>query len=333
MLASLSLTAMLALAPESDAPSVAVLPLVVEGKLPDVWREAADERLNKGLTRGSMSVTRLASSSCTTIDCAGDEARDNGASYGVWAKLSVESNQRDYAFVIKAVGAGTSNVIATVEGKCDLCGFEEAVEMVEAKAAALPPAIERLSATNPVVAFTSTPDGVEISVDGDVVGTTPLEVPLSPGKHRVRGTKDGFEPQTIEVDAVEGVRKELGFSLVAIPDQPKRPKEPIDEPVERPRGLIIGGAVLTSLGVAGAAAGATLLGLNGRSYKRECEADSMGNCRQLYNTVVIGSIPTAIGSAAFGAGVAMLVIGTQRARGSKKTARVFPAPGGVRIRF
>ena len=312
---------------------MAVLPLVVDGKLPDVWRDAADERLNKGLTRGSMSVTRLASSSCTKIDCAGDEARDSGASYGVWAKLSVESNQRDYAFVIKAVGAGTSNVIATVEGKCDLCGFEEAVEMVEAKAAALPPAIERLSATNPVVAFTSTPDGVEISVDGDVVGTTPLEVPLSPGKHRVRGTKDGYEPQTIEVDAVEGVRKEMGFSLVEIPDQPKRPTQPIDDPVERPRGLIIGGAVLTSLGVAGAAAGATLLGLNGRSYKRDCEADSMGNCRQLYSTVVIGSIPTALGSAAFGAGVAMLVIGTRRGRGSKKTARVIPAPGGVRVRF
>ena len=312
---------------------MAVLPLVVDGKLPEVWRDAADQRLNKGLTRGAMSVVRLASSACTEIDCAGDEARDNGASYGVWAKLSVESNQRDYAFVIKAVGAGTSNVIATVEGQCDLCGFEEAVEMVEAKAAALPPAIERLSATNPVVAFTSTPDGVEISVDGDVVGTTPLEVPLSPGKHRVRGTKDGYEPQTIEVDAVEGVRKELGFSLVEIPDQPKRPAEPIDEPVERPRGLIVGGAVLTSLGIAGAVAGATLLGLNGRSYKRECEADSMGNCRQLYNTVVIGSIPTALGSAAFGAGVAMLVIGTRRARGSKKTARVLPAPGGVRVSF
>ena len=324
---------MLALAPPSDAPSVAVLPLVVEGKLPDVWREAADERLNKGLGRGSMSVTRLASSTCTSVDCAGEEARDSGASYGVWAKLTVESNQRDYAFVIRAVGAGTSNVIATVEGECDLCGFEEAVAMVEAKAAALPPAIERLSATSPVVAFTSTPDGVEISVDGDVVGRTPLEVMLSAGKHRVRGTKDGYEPQTLEVDAVEGVRKELGFSLVKIPDQPKRPKQPIDEPVERPRGMLIAGAVLTSVGIAGAAAGATLLGLNGRSYQRECEADAMGNCRQLYNTVVVGSIPTALGSAAFGAGVALLVIAAKRGPKKKSTARVSPALGGVRVRF
>ena len=332
MLASLSLTAVLALAPSTDAPSVAVLPLVVEGKLPDVWQDAADDRLNKGLTRGAMSVTRLGKSSCATVDCAGEAARGAGASYGVWAKLTVAANQRDYAFVVKAVGAGTSNVIATVDGECDLCGFEEAIAMVEAKAAALPPAIERLSATNPVVAFTSSPDGVEISIDGDVVGVTPLEVPLSPGTHRVRGSKDGYEPQTLEVDAVEGVRKELGFSLVSIPDQPKQ-RTTGEDVTKRPRGMIIGGAVLTSLGIAGAAAGATLLGLNGRSYKRNCEADAMGNCRRLYSTVVVGSIPTALGSAAFGAGVALLVIASKRGGSSKKTTRVSPAPGGVRIRF
>ncbi|MEM6990904.1 MAG: PEGA domain-containing protein, partial [Myxococcota bacterium] len=257
MHAFLSLATMLALAPHGSgthvvgpsatAPKIAVLPLVVEGTLPDVWRQEADARLRDGLERGAVSVQQLSASTCVSPDCAGGQALAAGADFGVWAKLTVASNQRDYSLVIKAVGADTSNVVGTVTGSCDLCGFEEAVAMVEAKAASVPAAIERLGATNPIVAFTSTPGGVEIAVDGVSAGATPLELPLSPGKHRVMGTKPGYEPQTFELEAVEGVRKELSFALVAAPIE-RGLSEPEDAQTRatNARPLIISGAVLTS---------------------------------------------------------------------------------------
>ncbi len=324
-------------APAAAGPKVAVLPLSVQGSLPDVWREEADARLRDGLSRGPLTVQRLEGSSCTSADCAGGQAQAAGADYGVWAQLTVAANQKDYAFVVKAVGADTSNVVATIEGTCDLCGFEEAVAMVEAKAASLPAAIERLSATNPVVAFTSTPDGVEIEVDGTPAGTTPLVLPLSPGKHRVQGTKAGYQPQTFEIEAVEGVRKELSFGLVELPSEVVPAGGATTSDDRSPRPLIIGGAVLTSVGLAGAVAGATLLALNGRSYQAGCDADPSGNCAFLYGTQTAGAIPTALGSAAFGAGVALLIVGTRRRGKGKRradaTARVRPGPGGFSLRF
>lgn len=349
MLASVSLAAMLAIASlpssaiatthgssasqPSDAQSVAVLPTVIDGELPKVWRGETNSRVNQGLSRGRLTVDRVDVTGCAAADCAATQAKQAGASYGVWSRLTSQPGARHYSFVIEAVSAGTSKVVATVEGACDLCGLEEAMAMVEAKAAALPPAIDRLSATIPVVVFTSIPVGVEVSIDDEIVGTTPLELPLTPGSHRVRGSMAGFQPQTFEVEAVEGVRKELTFSLVAAPTTPAAPA-PVETPPSQTRRMVVAGAVLTSLGVAGAAAGGTLLALDGRSFRRACEADAQGDCRQLYGTVAAGSIPLALGSVAVGAGIALLIVGTKQRRTSRATqARVIPTGSGLRVRF
>lgn len=45
-------------------------------------------------------------------------------------------------------------------------------------------------------------------------GTTPLELALPSGKHQVLLRKDGYEPATVEVDAVRGERKPYEISLV-----------------------------------------------------------------------------------------------------------------------
>jgi len=55
------------------------------------------------------------------------------------------------------------------------------------------------------VTVTSTPDGADITLDGDYAGSTPSQIKLKPGTHSVKITKKGFQPweRSIKVEAGE----------------------------------------------------------------------------------------------------------------------------------
>ena len=57
----------------------------------------------------------------------------------------------------------------------------------------------------------------EVSVDGGFVGTTPLEVKLKAGPHRVAVSKRGFEDWTREVHVIEGGKQALWADLQPAP--------------------------------------------------------------------------------------------------------------------
>ncbi|MCP4678392.1 MAG: PEGA domain-containing protein [Deltaproteobacteria bacterium] len=54
--------------------------------------------------------------------------------------------------------------------------------------------------------LTDVPDGAVVMINGDKVGKTPFEkpIPLDPGRHTVKVTKDGFEPLEIDVTSASG---------------------------------------------------------------------------------------------------------------------------------
>jgi hypothetical protein len=57
----------------------------------------------------------------------------------------------------------------------------------------------------------------EVSVDGDLVGTTPLEIKLDPGSHRVIVKKRGFHDWTRDVRVIEGSKQALWADLEEAP--------------------------------------------------------------------------------------------------------------------
>jgi len=63
----------------------------------------------------------------------------------------------------------------------------------------------------------SDPSGAKVYVDGDYVGTTPLEdYKLSPGEHTLRITKDGYEEYTKTVTVEAGKSVSVSAGLVAV---------------------------------------------------------------------------------------------------------------------
>lgn len=79
-------------------------------------------------------------------------------------------------------------------------------------------AIEELKLLTGEVMFAVDQPDAEISVDGKVVGTTPLfaAIRLNSGTHKVHVTKSGFEPYDGEITAVQQQQKKVDVHLVAV---------------------------------------------------------------------------------------------------------------------
>lgn len=69
------------------------------------------------------------------------------------------------------------------------------------------------------VKFKSTPPGARITIDGQVIGVTPLDWDLPPGKHTIQMDKAGFEPQSRELIVVSNKTELFGMKLVPPGDE------------------------------------------------------------------------------------------------------------------
>ena len=274
---------------------------MVEGELPEEWRASANAAVATGLSRGAIET-------CADSPCEAD--------FVVTGALSLD--ERDYTILLEVRRPGEDEVVASTEGYCELCGVEDAIDEIEARAAVLAPRIEQLVASAPVLVFRSTPPGVEVVLDASSRGITPVEVETEPGRHLVEAKRPGYLPQSFEVQAIDGVQQEISLRLVPMPA----------EPPPSGRGLRIAGVASLSASLVALAAGVPLLVLHGRPYERTCNADATGRCQFDYDTQTGGIVGTAIGGALVVTGTALLVVGLNRGKRAKSVAW---GPGGLRF--
>jgi hypothetical protein len=305
-----------------ERPTIGVLPLEVEGELVASWREEADRRLGLALRRGDVDVVDLAeaTASCADLDCRLRAARDAGAGYVLQTRLTVEPGARDYTLDFELFAAEGGKRIAAIDGSCELCGFEEAVGMVEARAAVVLSTLSRSVARGSALSLRTQPAGARIVIDGEDAGVTPLTLQLTAGPHRIALRKEGHLPQTLEVEVIEGVNKEMELQLLPAPVS--------EDPSAR--GLVIGGALGLGLGVASLAAGIALVVVHDDPYRRDCQADLDGDCRFLLGTRTGGIVAASVGGAAIAAGATLLGVGMKRKRRARAAISALP---GLTVRF
>ncbi len=279
-----------------DGPTVAVVPLRVEGPLADRFVETASTRIIEGVNRGQLAVVSVPTPSppCEDAPCWAALAVANSAQFVLQAELRVEPGQRSYAFSGRVLDARGQEAFV-LQTRCDLCGFEEAIGLAQDKFATTADLIQRLEAEPASLSVTGTPLGAQVSVDTTPVGPVPVDHVVEPGPHEVVVEQPGFSSQSFTMDFAPGVRRSIEVRLVPAPqrDDPTRTK--------RRRARLISGAVLTGASVVALVAGGVLVGLHDRPYRAGCEADIEGNCRFLH-----GTRPAGIASFV-GAGVGLAV--------------------------
>jgi len=98
------------------------------------------------------------------------------------------------------------------------------------------------------------PDGVQVFIDGNFAGETPLELELDEGEHSIRLKKFGFHEMLQTVESVAGQDETLDLALEALPqeelDRLTTPPEPSWYEKAWVWGVIGGGAVVAAVVIA-----------------------------------------------------------------------------------
>lgn len=323
----LALTSRPALAEAPREPvKAAIVPLVVDGEMIDADRELLARELVEGLERGRFSMLtpdEPGAEACDDPRCWKAYARAQGVTHVVRATIKVV--ERDYDIEVELVDGRTGETVARSRESCEICGVADAGALLETAAATLRTKLEALTQSPATVAVVSAPSGAIVAIDGEVIGTTPLEREVITGKHVLRVSKDGYITVEREVTFVDGVAESLQFSLEKTPSRlPPRPW----------------GWVTLGTGLAGLGTAAAFAAIRDRPYRlgNACSGsavDADGDCRSLWNTEwhVLGF--GIAGAALTTLGVAIL-LNSERKRGAsarRGVAHIHPHGVGVRGRF
>jgi hypothetical protein len=326
-------------AAEPAPPRAAIIPLSVEGELSDADRAALTEELVGGLQRGNFDIVtpdavqaaKADAVECDKPRCFEQIAEATDATHVVRTKIVVRD--RDYDVEIELYDGRTGASLARTSEGCEICGIADAGNLVNSGAATLRTKLDALAKGPSTLTLTSSPDGAEVRIDGEIAGVTPLERPVVPGKRVLRVSKEGYIAVEREVTFVEGVSEQLTFELDKVPSRlPSRPW----------------GWVSLGVGIGGVAAAVAFAVLGGKdppvAYKlgdscRGMNVDADGDCRRVWNTEwhVLGF--GLAGAALTTLGIAILLNtrakpkGERRAKKSKKaSARLGVGPGSVTVR-
>jgi hypothetical protein len=318
-------------APAPATDSVAVMPIAIEGELPQSWRAQLQSRLVEGMARGRRPVLAVdAPARCTDAACMRELGRTSGARWIARARVVVRDRDFDVAVELFDARAGTS--LTKSAGTCEVCAIAEVGDMLADEAGVLDRKLDALSQAPPVIRFESRPSGALVWVDDALLGPTPVERTLAEGRHRARAELDDHLPLEVHFDAVAGTRESIALELTRVP----RGRRALQR-----AGWGLFGAGLLTLG-----AGVPLLALHGRPYTRKCsgaDVDDDGDCRYRYGTAAGGGTLVGLGGAAVIAGIVLVAVATRRGlpprkharrgRAPRAAARVQPRADGLAVSF
>ena len=308
----------------ADGDRIAVAGVSVEGGA-EGWDARLQERIGKGLQAGGLPATLL-DASCRDRDCARQGA--DGASHV--ATTTIEASGRDYAITVELIDTASGEAVSSLTESCDTCGFAELAETVEAVAARAGEALDSVTHTPASLEIVSTPEGARVSIDGEQVGTTPIQLALTP------------DPHEIEVEATGHVvhrrRLELASGQLASIDVHLAPEARAPEQRDRTRKLALTlGSTSVAGGVVGLATGIALLAIHATPMSSRCTPDVIdaeGDCKFLHDTQVGGAVSTTLGAVLLVGGVTAIVVARpRRGEASKRRARVEPRGLGARVSF
>ncbi len=316
---------------EGGSAKVAILPLVVEGELPDSDRASLSDQLVGGLQRGAFAVATpeeveaAGERDCSKPVCIKKIAAKTGSTHVVRTVVTVVD--RDYTVRVELYDGSDGTTIISSSDGCEICGVADVGGLIETQAATLRTKLDALASGPAAIVVTSNPDGADVTLDGEAFGVTPLDKSIIPGDHTIRVSKDGYIAVQEQRTFVEGARETLAYELEKVPNRlPKRPW----------------GWASLGVGIAAIGGGVALTFMHDRPFKLggNCTGeniDSKGECKFLYNTKWEGLAVGLVGGALLTLGVAVLIT---TAKGKTKTKKVEAAmrrlqvsPSGVGLAF
>ncbi len=178
--------------------------------------------------------------------------------------------------------------------------------------------LKALKATLPAeVAIVATPDGANVSIDGETAGVTPLTVKLPAGTHKITVSKEGYEPRSLDIEAVGGEKLEQRVELVqakpepvpAAPAPPPPAPPPPPPPPPKPERSMVPAYVTLGIAGAGAVVG-TIFGIAALSAKSDFDdAPSVDHADSVERNALIADMAFGVAITLGITGVVLLTTG------------------------
>lgn len=147
-------------------------------------------------------------------------------------KTPFETELSEEEVIIKLVPEGTSIPLSPYETKVKLTSGVKTIvrrnfgESAEEESGQII-SFEKQSIDETSIAIVSIPDGVEVFVDGEKKGVTPLKLSTTPGRHTIKLAATSYEESSFDVQAVSG------YTLTAVADLASKNVQDSElEPVE-----------------------------------------------------------------------------------------------------
>lgn len=294
------------------AQHVAVLRLEFAGNIPDAGRELFSTRLTEGLAAAGFQVlagdavdAKLAgqgdASTCREAACFPRVAELLEVPYLVSGRVT-ESN-KSYAIALKLVNGRTGATVAGDNERCETCGIEDAGEKMALAAAALRARIEALARAPARFIIRSQPSSATTLVDGKAVGTTPLDLELTGGRHTLTLSLNGYGRRDRTFTVVNGLDETLDLDLVARPG---------DFPY-----TAVGWASI-AVGALAVVAGVWAIWVDGKEVAcAAAEQDKMNHCPYVHKTSGLGAGLIGLGAASASLGGVSLFLGSHSSSGAR----------------
>ncbi len=286
---------------------VGVVRLDFSGDVPEASRELFTARLVEGLAVARFEV--LSGAAVRERLVAGNlgKCRDSGCYPAVAEALQVgylvlgkvEESNKSYDIGIEIVNGRTGATVGGSRERCETCGITEAAEKMSLATASLRARLEAFASTPARFVIRSSPSGARATVDGKPVGTTPLDIELPGGAHRLVLQADRYDRLERSFTAVSGVDETLALDLVRLPST----------------------LPLKALGWAGVLVGAALIG--GGIYAAlvdgdpiDCpvaQQDRLGQCPRVRDTDALATILAASGATALTLGGVAVWVASEQA--------------------
>jgi hypothetical protein len=303
-----------------------IAPALIQGELHDAVRKRLEASLHEAVRRSNIEVVEVSAdlarraAGCADASCRADLTEEGQAEFLLVPEITLDD--KDYQMRLTLYAASGAEV-AQLEEICSLCGLAEAADLMTDLGARMGRKVD-LAARAAFVEIRSQPAGARVLIEGELVGTTPLDLPLDPGIHQLHIQRAGYIDLWRRVEVVAGETSELDVELQRAP------------PKTHDRGKLLAGLGGASLiaGVGGLAAGAVLLSIEEQPTLgcTGVNLDVDGNCRWRYATREAG-IGFAVGGAVLiGTGIAMLVVGRKKFK-SSAAARMRPTWEGFMFEF
>ncbi len=280
----------LALAPPATAPSAAgapggsprlgLLPVVVEGEVPDHVPERIGGGVREGLASDRFEVSDVVAP-CASAECHQDLARTS--STALFLRVTTTAAEPDYVLRFDMIDPADASVVASKEISCDICTYDEVVAAARDQAAAMATTIaDDLSTREPIREEPPAPmptperpgdEPLSGEREGPAVGPAPRlgdTAPDRPGRVRPRVVAGGALVG-VAIPALVG-----GITMIALEERNYGPKcsdanTDANGVCEFRHKSLEAGVALTVLGAASAATGAVLI-ITGRKQQRTVQA-------------------------------------------------------------